>query len=130
MIEPTLQDLMKNNPDLAARNPEACICSTPEPKRSKYGNKRTLYNGRTYPSQKQASRAVELDMLKRAGEIIDWFPEVTFPLAKGVSYRADAVIINLDLSITVEDTKGFRTHEYKIKAKLFHEKYGQEIKEL
>ncbi|MFA5079933.1 MAG: DUF1064 domain-containing protein [Dehalococcoidia bacterium] len=130
-IDTTLAELMKNNPDLAARNPEVASIDPPgEPKRSKYGNKRTLYNGMVYDSQREASRAVELDLLRRAGEVICWQHHVVFPLSKGVSYEADFVVVYPDLHVEVEDTKGFRTHEYKIKAKLFREKYGQEIKEL
>lgn len=131
MDTPTLQELMKLNPDLAARNPQvASIDSSDPPKRSKYGNKRTLYQGVVYDSQREASRAVELDLLKRAGEIICWQHHVIFPLSKGVSYEADFVVIYPDLHVEIEDTKGFRTHEYKIKAKLFQEKYGREITEL
>lgn len=127
----TLAELMKLNPDLAARNPEvASIAPLGEPKRSKYGNKRTLYQGVVYDSQKEASRAVELDLLKQAGEVLCWVPHVLFPLAKGVKYECDFVIVWHDWSVTIEDVKGVRTKEYRIKAKLFHEKYGQEIVEL
>ena len=127
----SLAELMKLNPDLAARNPQvASIDSSVPPKRSKYGNKRTLYQGVVYDSQKEASRAVELDLLKQAGEVLCWVPHVMFPLAKGIKYECDFVIVWHDWSVTIEDVKGVRTKEYKIKAKLFREKYGREIVEL
>jgi hypothetical protein len=124
----TLDGLMKGNPDLAARNPS--LTTEDGPKRSKYGNRRTEYGGMMFDSQREASRAVELDMLKRAGEVLCWTPHVVFPLAKGVSYEADFVIVYTDWHVEVEDTKGFRTKEYRIKKKLFAERYGREIIEV
>ena len=126
----SLAELMKGNPDLAARNPQVGAGPADVPKRSKYGNKRTLYQGVVYDSQKEASRAVELDLLKQAGEVLCWVPHVLFPLAKGIKYEADFVIVWHDWSVTIEDVKGVRTKEYRIKAKLFREKYGREIVEL
>lgn len=125
----SLDDLMKNS-DLAKVNPSLVVSSEKKPKRSKFGNKRTLYQGVVFDSQKEASRAVELDLLKRAGEIICWQHHVVFPLSKGVSYEADFVVVYPDLHVEIEDTKGVRTQNYIIKAKLFREKYRQEIKEL
>ncbi len=126
----TLSDLLKNNPDLAARNPQVGAVSADPPKRSKYGNKRTLYQGVVYDSQKEASRAVELDLLKQAGEVLCWSPHVLFPLAKGIKYEADFVIVWQDWSVTCEDVKGVKTQAYRIKKKLFLEKYHKEIEEL
>jgi len=127
-MDSLLKDMMKGNPDLAARNPSLTVEDAP--KRSKYGNKRTLYDGQMYDSGREAQRAVQLDMLKRAGEVICWQPHVMFPLAKGVSYEADFVIVYADWHVEVEDTKGFRTQAYRIKAKLFKERYGREIVEV
>jgi hypothetical protein len=126
----TLSDLLKNNPDLAARNPQVGAGPADVPKRSKYGNKRTLYQGVVYDSQKEASRAVELDLLKQAGEVLCWVPHVMFPLSKGVSYEADFVVVYTDWHVEVEDVKGVKTQAYRIKKKLFLEKYHKEIEEL
>ena len=123
----TLKELMENNPDLRRLNPSLTVEDAP--KRSKYGNRRTLYEGVMFDSQKEASRAVELDMLKRAGEVICWVPHVVFPLVKGVNYEADFVIVYADWHVEVEDVKGVRTKEYRIKKKLFAERYGREIVE-
>ena len=127
-MDSLLKDMMKGNPDLAARNPSLTVEDAP--KRSKYGNRRTLYEGVMFDSQKEASRAVELDMLKRAGEVICWVPHVVFPLSKGVSYEADFVIVYADWHVEVEDVKGVRTQAYRIKKKLFAERYGREIVEI
>ena len=126
-MDSLLKDMMKGNPDLARLNPSLTVEDAP--KRSKYGNRRTEYGGLMYDSQKEASRAVELDMLKRAGEVICWVPHVLFPLSKGVSYEADFVIVYADWHVEVEDVKGVRTQAYRIKKKLFAERYGREIVE-
>lgn len=130
MDTPTLAELFKGNPDLAARNPQVLGDTEDPPKRSKYGNRRTSYEGIVYDSQREANRAVELDLMKRANEIICWQPHVVFPLAPGINYEADFVIVYPDLHVEIEDTKGFRTKDYRIKAKLFKEKYGREIVEV
>ena len=125
----SLDDLMKNS-DLAKVNPNLVVSSEEKPKRSKFGNKRTLYQGVVYDSQKEASRAVELDLLKRTGEVLCWMPHVVFPLSKGVSYEADFVVVYADWHVEVEDVKGVKTQAYRIKKKLFLEKYHKEIEEL
>ena len=128
-MDSLLKDMMKGNPDLAARNPSLTVEDAP--KRSKYGNRRTLYEGVMFDSQKEASRAVELDMLKRAGEVICWTPHVVFPLSAGVKYEADFVIVYADWHVEVEDVKSdaTKTQAYRIKKKLFAERYGREIVE-
>jgi len=128
-MDTTLKELLENNPDLRRLNPSLTVEDAP--KRSKYGNRRTLYGGLMYDSQKEASRAVELDMLKRAGEVICWTPHVVFPLSAGVKYEADFVIVYADWHVEVEDVKSdaTKTQAYRIKKKLFAERYGREIVE-
>lgn len=43
---------------------------------NKYKNIKQEYNGSRYDSKKEANKAYELDMLKRAGEIKDWQKQV------------------------------------------------------
>ena len=52
-----------------------------------------------------------------------------FPLQGGNSYTADAVYFDDKLAVHVIDAKPltFQTKEFKIKAKLFRERYGREI---
>jgi len=128
-MDSLLKDMMKGNPDLAARNPSLTVEDAP--KRSKYSNRHTLYEGVMFDSQKEASRAVELDILKRAGEVICWTPHVLFPLTAGVKYEADFVIVYADWHVEVEDVKSeaTKTQAYRIKKKLFAERYGREIVE-
>ncbi len=119
--------IMRDNPDLVRLNPE--LRQEERPKRSKYGNIRTEYRGRVYDSKAEARRAAELDALVPA-EIVAWFPQVTFNLAGGIRYRCDFLVILPDGTWRAEDVKGKATDVYKIKRKLFRERYGQEIKEV
>lgn len=107
----------------------AGVANTEAKKPSKYRNKRTEANGKTYDSKKEAARAQELQLLVRSGEIAGVVEQVTFLLAGGVKYRADFVILNWDGSFVVEDVKGILTKEYKIKKRLMAER-GLDIKEV
>lgn len=108
---------------------------------SKYKAQKTEYNGVIYDSKKEAQRASELSIMEKLGIISHVQRQVKFVLvpaqrepdiigAKGgikkgkviereLSYIADFVYIDEQSGQTiVEDTKGFRTPEYKIKRKL------------
>lgn len=119
--------IMRDNPDLVRLNPE--LGQEERPKRSKYGNIRTEYSGRVYDSKAEARRAAELDTLVPA-EIVAWFPQVTFNLAGGIRYRCDFLVILPDGTWRAEDVKGKATDVYKLKRKLFRERYGFEIVEV
>jgi len=93
----------------------------------KYGNKKTNYNGRKYDSKFEAGGAVELDLLKRAGEIEDWEPqykvEIEIYNAAGrkvhsVSHKVDFRVHELDGTFTLIEYKGFETQDYKFRRKL------------
>ena len=101
-------------------------------KPNKYHNTKTYQDGRVYDSAKEAVRAGELKLLVKAGELVAVFEQVPFPLAGGVKYIADFLLIHQDGRWTVEDVKSepTKTAAYRIKKKLFGEKYGQKIKEV
>jgi len=101
-------------------------------KASKFGNVRTELNGRTYASGREAARAAELQLMEKGKEIFGLCYQVRLPLAGGVVYVADFLyseVVAGKLVTIVEDSKGWRTPEYKIKKKLVKERYGIEIKE-
>jgi hypothetical protein len=100
-----------------------------QPGRSKYNNRRTELDGKTYDSAREAGRAAELKLLVAAGEIAAVLEQVNFRLPGGVVYRADFVLLKWDGTFTVEDAKGVRTKEYSIKRRLMREK-GLDIKEV
>lgn len=119
--------------------------------RSKYGARKTVVDGITFDSKKEANRYRELKLLERAGEICCLRLQVPFELIpaqyeetgevytrgankgkpkrgrcieKAVTYIADFVYYNSDATVrTVEDVKGMRTPVYIIKRKLFRWRY-------
>lgn len=106
-------------------------------KRNKYGARRS--GG--YDSRKEHSRANELKLMQRAGLISNLREQVKYVLIptqrdqqgklleKECSYYADFVY-DKDGVTVVEDTKGFRTTEYRIKRKLMLRVHGISITEL
>jgi hypothetical protein len=94
------------------------------PRRPKYYNVPTEYDGRTYASKAEAERARQLDMLKRAGDIRHWEPQPRFRLGCTESvYVADMIVWNRDGSTHVEDVKGVRTAKFNRDVKLWRS-YG------
>lgn len=103
----------------------------------KYHNQKTIYNGIVYDSKKEAKRAWELDLLVRAGKIRDLKRQDKFILLeeyynnKGekirpITYIADFTYYDVENDDWVaEDTKGVRTEVYKIKKKLFEQRYQE-----
>lgn len=118
---------------------------------SKYRNTKTIVDGITFDSRKEASRYRELKILEAAGSISDLRCQEKFVLIpvqrepdvigvrggikkgkvieKECSYLADFVYTE-DGQQVVEDTKGFRTKDYIIKRKLMLYFYGIKIKEI
>lgn len=81
---------------------------------SKYGAVRTEYNGRSYASKAEATRAQVLDYLKAAGEIREWTPQPRFQLGVPENvYVADFLVTGADGSVWVEDVKGHETEKFR-----------------
>ncbi len=117
---------------------------------SKYNNKKEEVDGIVFDSKKEAKRYQELKLLEQAGEIKNLQLQVKFILIptqkapdtvgprggvkKGqvyeqeCSYVADFVYQENGETV-VEDTKGFRPDDYRIKRKLMLYIYGIRIKE-
>lgn len=110
-----------------------------KPSRSKFGNHRVESDGIKFDSKKELSRWNQLKMLEAAGHISELKRQVPFEIVpavildgkkqRPVNYIADFTYIEELGYITVEDSKGFKTPEYKIKRKLMKHVYGIEIKE-
>ena len=105
-------------------------------KQNKYGNRKTVVDGITFDSQKEASRYQELRMLERAGEItglvrqqkIELIPKTK--LYRACYYVCDFIYFDKRENKTIyEDVKGVRTKEYLLKRKLLYWRHGIEIKE-
>lgn len=105
----------------------------------KYHNIKTLYNGLTYDSKKEARRAHALDILTMCGRISNLERQKRFVLQDGytnnkgekirpIVYVADFVYYDHDKDCwIVEDVKSpaTRTDVYKLKKKIFEYKYPE-----
>lgn len=122
---------------------------------SKYKNTITTIGNKVFDSKKESKRWQELCLLERAGQITDLQRQVKFvliptqyekfprysdktgkrlkdgirTLEHELSYVADFVYMK-DGKQIVEDAKGFKTPEYRIKKKLLLWVHGIQIKEV
>ena len=106
---------------------------------SKYHAKRITTADGTFDSKKEYERWCELKLLERAGKIFDLRRQVKYELiplqkTKGkileypVNYIADFVYTENGKPV-VEDSKGYRTAEYKLKRKLMLWVHGIRVRE-
>lgn len=108
--------------------------------RNKYHAKKTIVDGITFDSAREAKRYQELKLLERAGEIRDLQRQVRYELIPafdvgGKHYRPTSYVADFVYTDTktgeevVEDCKGYRTDIYRLKAKMFAHKFGVSILE-
>lgn len=106
--------------------------------RSKYRAKKTVVDGITFDSRKEADRYLALKGMEEDGNIEDLRRQVRYELvpafdADGKHYRPVYYVADFvyreDGREVVEDVKGVRTDVYRIKSKLFARRYGVSIKE-
>jgi hypothetical protein len=72
----------------------------------------------------ETARAIDLEAMKRAGLIVEWWYERwTFKLADDTRYTPDFVIQKPDGSLEVEEVKGFWRDDARAKVKIFAELY-------
>ena len=109
---------------------------------NKYNAKKIVTPEGVFDSRKEHRRWCELKLLERAGKITKLRRQVKYVLIpaqhedkvgklleRECSYKADFVYVDETGKEVVEDTKGVRTADYKIKRKLMLFKYGIRIKE-
>ena len=113
-------------------------------RKPKYRNRKTVVDGESFDSRKEANRYCELQLMRRAGEISELRRQVVFTLIpaqyvagkcaeRPVKYVADFVYVDNSTGRTVvEDVKSdaTRTPEYIIKRKLMLYRYEIQIKEV
>ena len=89
----------------------------------KYRAKRTIVDGKAYPSKLEASYGKNLGMLERGGAIKSWRQHPTVGLYVNdkliCNYALDFEIIHNDDSVELVEVKGFKTRDWAIKWKLF-----------
>lgn len=117
---------------------------------SKYHSRKVEVDGEVFDSVKEYRRYCELSLMERAGAITDLERQVKFVLLpaqyapvfdaktkkwkdkcieRECSYYADFVYKENGEKV-VEDTKGFRTPEYRVKKKMMLYIHGIQIKEV
>lgn len=109
-----------------------------------YGSGTSKYHAKRvggHASKKEHNRANQLKLMQRAGVISGLQEQVSYEvipaqrdstgklLEHACRYVADFVYYNENGELVVEDTKGFKTPEYKIKRKLMLLVHGIRIKE-
>ena len=106
---------------------------------SKYHSRKITKDGMTFDSVKEYRRFCELHLLERAGAIADLQRQVKFELIP--SQRVDGKVVERPCTYVadfvyqengkavVEDTKGFKTPDYRIKKKLMLYIHGIQIRE-
>lgn len=106
----------------------------------KYGNKKTMVDGITFDSKREAVRYGQLRMLEKAGQIDTLSLQPKFTLIPGqrnadgkaerpVVYIAD-FMYRENGKLIVEDAKGVRTPDYVIKRKLMLKEHGITVREI
>lgn len=100
---------------------------------SKYKARKTKVDNITFDSQAEANYYVELKILKRSKKILDFEIQPEYVLLKpfrkagkayrGIKYRADFLVTDLDGTQRVIDVKGVKTDVYAMKKQLFENQY-------
>ena len=107
---------------------------------SKYGNRKTVVDGITFDSRKEASRYQELRLMERAGEIVGLVRQVRIELVpktklhKARFYVCDFVYFDKAQNKTIyEDVKGYKKglayQLFTLKRDILYWRHGIEIKE-
>lgn len=100
--------------------------------RTKYNAKPVTIDGMRFASTKEGRRYSELKLLQQAGHISGLQMQVTYRLIVHeqliCKYIADFVYLE-NGEMVVEDVKGKKTREYRIKVKLMKAIYGIVIRE-
>lgn len=93
---------------------------------NKYNARKTIYDGVRYDSQLEANQAAELDLRKRAGDILDWDRQYKIETwcytadgrkAFKVTHKVDFRVTHKDGSFELLETKGVETTDYRWRRK-------------
>ena len=101
--------------------------------KGKYNATRTVYQGQTYDSRLEASRAAELDLLVAAGQITKWERGKSWTLVAGctkpdgkkdraITYKPDFQVYRGE-EFWCEDTKGRSTEGFRMRLRLWWRVY-------
>lgn len=106
-------------------------------RRSKYGNKKVERDGHLFDSIAEYRYYKELQLREKAKDILFFRLQPRYRLQdpfekdgtkhRAIDYVADFEIHHVDGSIEVIDVKGVLTQVFKIKEKMFHDKYPHKL---
>lgn len=125
---------MRTDPETERKILELAGLSPPpaEKKPPKYRNKKVEIDGQVFDSKREANRWFELKVMEQAGAISDLKRQVNFVITVNgwavCRYIADFTYVESG-KLTVEDAKGFRTREYRLKKALMRAVHNIEIRE-
>ena len=105
-------------------------------KTNKYGYRKVLLDGYSFDSVKEANRYKELMMLQKCGEINGLKLQPVYVLQDGFDYKGKRIraikyigdfeyIESKSGEKVLEDTKGFKTKDYLLKAKMLKNRYPE-----
>ena len=97
---------------------------------SKYNNEKTVVDGFTFASKKEADRYGELLLARRSGDLLFFLRQVPFHLPGGVKYVVDFVEFWKDGIVVFTDVKGFKTPTYRMKKRMVEALYPVKITEI
>lgn len=105
------------------------------PVKAKYRNIKTIVDGITFHSKREAKRYLELQILQRSGSITELELQPSFQISIGgvkiCKYIGDfSYTDQMTDRRVIEDAKGMRTREYILKKKLMKAVHGIEIIEV
>lgn len=109
--------------------------------RSKYRAVRTVVDGVTFHSKREATRYGQLRLLERAGEVRELELQPKFPLyvarasngelVKVADYIADFRYRDRSGAVVIEDVKGYSKEPYyRLKVRMFQGQYDLTIREV
>lgn len=103
---------------------------------NKYGASRTVIDGITFPSKKEASRYCQLKLLQLAGRIRNLERQPRYELVVNAvkigRYTGDFRYEEFDRGtwrLVVEDSKGYASRDYPLRVKLMRACHGITVRE-
>lgn len=111
-------------------DPAQAALLKPAKRRHKYHAERTKVGDRCFHSKAEAARYCQLRKQVRDGHITKLTLQPQYPLFAGIQYVGDFEYVDHKGTTVTEDVKGMVTAAYRMKRKMFGEKYQREIVEV
>ena len=101
------------------------VGALPAPKANKFGAvpQEDPDGGPNFRSTLEAKHAAEYSLLVKAGEIMSFGKQPKVLLGAGITWLLDFIVHHNDGTVEYVDSKGKDTPDFKLKEKLFREKY-------